>query len=144
MSPRVRMLVGFLLANTAIAAVAVMVLLNRPDSPPLIQGVLLPDGRELRDFSLYDHHDQPFTNEDLRGRWHLVSYGFTTCPDICPTTLSKITRVYKALEPAGEEVLTLFVSVDPTRDTPEKLAEYLGVRYSTISRAIQNTEDEIR
>ena len=89
-SIRTRFLLGFLLANAAIAVVAGLLIYNRPDSPPLIQGVLLPDARELRSFSLYDHHNQTFSNADLQGRWHLVSYGFTTCPDICPTTLSEL------------------------------------------------------
>ena len=126
MSPRVRMLVGFLLANTAIAAVAVMVLLNRPDSPPLIQGVLLPDGRELQGFSLLDHHNQPFTNEDLKGRWHLISYGFTTCPDICPTTLSQLAIVASRLQQHdGADLRFLFYTVDHRRDTVSQMASYV-------------------
>jgi protein SCO1/2 len=112
------MLVGFLIANTAIAVVAVMVLLNRPDSPPRIQGVLLPDGKELQRFSLLDHHNQPFTNEDLKGRWHLISYGFTTCPDICPTTLSLLAIVASRLQQNDSADLRfLFYTVDHRRDT---------------------------
>ena len=65
MSPRARMLAGFLLANVVIAIVAIAVLHNRPASPPQIQGVLLPQARELPDFRLLDHHNQPFTNKDL-------------------------------------------------------------------------------
>jgi protein SCO1/2 len=124
------MLVGFLLANTAIAAVAAMVLLNRPDSPPLIQGVLLPDGRELQGFSLLDHHNRPFTNEDLKGRWHLISYGFTTCPDICPTTLSQLAIVASQLQQRGSEDLRfLFYTVDHRRDTVSQMASYLPFFY---------------
>ncbi|MEH6633931.1 MAG: SCO family protein [Halioglobus sp.] len=125
-SARTRILIGFLIANAAIATVAMLVLLNRPDSPPIIQGVLLPDGRELPVFSLFDHHNQPFTNEDLKGRWHLVSYGFTTCPDICPTTLSQLALVASRLEQQGGENLRfLFYSVDHRRDTVNQMATYM-------------------
>ncbi len=126
LSARARLLAGFLLANTAIAAVAILLLLNRSDSPPMIQGVLLPDGREVRGFSLLDHNNQSFTNEDLKGRWHLVSYGFTTCPDICPTTLSQLAVVASLLEQRGSDDLRfLFYTVDHRRDTVGQMASYI-------------------
>ena len=125
-SIRTRFLLGFLLANTAIAVVAGLLIYNRPDPPPLIQGVLLPDALELRSFSLYDHHNQAFSNEDLKGRWHLVSYGFTTCPDICPTTLSELAGVAAQLQERGNDDLRfLFYTVDHRRDTSSQIASYL-------------------
>ena len=120
------MLTGLLLANMAIAAVAAVVILNRPTSPPLIQGVLLPEGRELQPFSLLDHHNQVFNNDSLKGRWHLVSYGFTTCPDICPTTLSQLAIVASRLEQqGGEDLRILFYTVDHRRDTISQMASYV-------------------
>ncbi len=94
------------------------------------------------DFSLIDHHSQQFNLSDHDGKIRLLFFGYTSCPDICPTTLSKITRVYKELEPAGDEVLTLFVSVDPTRDTPDKLDEYLGY-FSLNAIGLTGHKDEI-
>ena len=94
------------------------------------------------DFSLIDHQAQQFNLSDHDGKIRLLFFGYTSCPDICPTTLSKITRVYKELEPAGDELLTLFVSVDPTRDTPEKLAEYLGY-FSLNAIGLTGHKDEI-
>ena len=94
------------------------------------------------DFSLIDHDGQQFNLSDHDGEIRLLFFGYTSCPDICPTTLSKITRVYKELEPADDEVLTLFVSVDPTRDTPEKLAEYLGY-FSLNAIGLTGHKDEI-
>ena len=88
MQPRRRMLLGFVLANSAIAAVAATLFLNRPLPPPQIQGVLLPESRELARFVLTDHRGDAFSNSDLEGRWHLVSYGFTSCPDVCPAKLA--------------------------------------------------------
>ena len=125
-SARKRMMVGFLTANAAMLLVAAMTILNRPASPPLIQGVLLPEGRELQPFSLLDHHNRVFTNDNLKGRWHLVSYGFTTCPDICPTTLSQLAIVASQLEQHGSADLHfLFYTVDHRRDTVSQMASYI-------------------
>lgn len=126
MSPRARMLAGFLLANLTIVLVAAIVLINRPASPPRIQGVLLPQARTLPDFQLLDHHYQVFTNANLQGRWHLVSYGFTTCPDICPTTLSQLAEVSRELKAQGHtDLAVLFYTVDHHRDTVAQMASYV-------------------
>lgn len=126
MSPRTRLVVGFLLANLAIALIATVVLLHRPGSPPQIQGVLLPQARALPEFRLLDHHNRAFTNADLQGHWHLLAYGFTSCPDICPTTLSKLASVARQLDAQGHTDLRVaFYSVDHRRDTAAQLAAYL-------------------
>jgi len=126
MSPRTRLMAGFLLANITIAAVAALVLLNRPASPPQIQGVLLPEARGLPEFRLLDHNNNVFTNEDLQGRWHLVSYGFTTCPDICPTTLTQLATVTRQLKEQGHtDLRVLFYTVDHRRDTVSQMASYM-------------------
>lgn len=125
-STRSRILLGFGLANIAIILVAALVLLNRPAEPPQIQGVLLPDARELQPFALIDQNNARFTNDNLLGRWHLISYGFTTCPDICPTTLSQLAVVSKELEKLGNnELSVLFYTVDHRRDTAAQLASYV-------------------
>ncbi|MDZ7783488.1 MAG: SCO family protein [Halioglobus sp.] len=128
MSPRTRMLAGFLAVNLVIVLVAALVIYNRPATPPLIQGVLLPQARDLDDFRLVDHDNQPFTNEDLEGRWHIVSYGFTTCPDVCPTTLAQLaemTRRLEQTEQGAEDLQVLFYSVDHRRDTVAQMASYV-------------------
>ena len=126
LSPRARMLAGILLANLAIVVVAALVLFNRPSAPPQIQGVLLPQAKALPEFRLLDHHNQPFTNSDLKGHWTLVSYGFTTCPDICPTTLSQLAVVARALREQGRsDMRVLFYSVDHRRDTVAQMASYI-------------------
>ena len=120
------MLVGFLSANIAIVAVAAIVLLNRPAAPPHIQGVLLPQARALPEFQLLDHHNREFTRSDLQGRWHLVTYGFTTCPDICPTTLTHLASAKRALQKQGyPDLQVLFYTVDPARDTVTQLSSYV-------------------
>ncbi len=125
LSPRARMIVGFVLANTAIFVVAGFVLLNKPDSPPAIQGVFLPEAQNIPPFSLLNQHNRAFSNKDLLGQWQLVSYGFTTCPDICPTTLAQLARLDALLKESGDELRILFYSVDHQRDTVTQLASYM-------------------
>ena len=77
------------------------------------------------DFALLDQHGVRFELQSLRGQGAMLFFGYTYCPDICPVTLSKMGRVYQLLDEHQQELTTLFVTVDPKRDTQEKLAEYL-------------------
>ena len=120
------MIIGFLLANMAVLGIAVLVLQAQPKTPPVIQGVFLPQARELPSFTLLDHHNKAFTNDQLLGKWHLVSYGFTTCPDICPTTLAQLVQVRSLLREQIPDLQILFYTVDHQRDTPEKMASYVS------------------
>ena len=89
---------------------------------------LLPHARELPEFSLVGQDGEPFTRESLKGKWHLVFFGYTYCPDICPTTLTRYTQVTNRLGDAPDvldNTRVLFVSVDPGRDTPARLKEYV-------------------
>ncbi len=126
MTVRLRLLIGFLLANLTVAAVAGVLLFNQGAAPPQIQGVLLDEAREIPLFELRDHDGSAFSNGDLLGRWHLVSYGFTTCPDICPTMLSSLARFSGQLDEAERRDLqVLFYSVDHRRDTSARMARYV-------------------
>ena len=125
-STRIKLALSFVIANVLLATIVWTVWLNKPSTPPQIQGVLLAQGKDLSDFSLLDHNNQPFGNRDLLGQWHLVSYGFTQCPDVCPTTLSILAALADQLISEGQEPLKiLFYSVDHRRDTTAKLASYL-------------------
>jgi protein SCO1/2 len=79
------------------------------------------------DFTLTDHNNQPFELQSLRGEVVLVFFGYSTCPDVCPTTLSKLSRVAKRLGENRMKVKTLYVTVDPERDTPEALKADLAL-----------------
>ena len=83
--------------------------------------------RRLEPFSLVDHHGQAFTGESLQGQWTLVFFGFTYCPDICPTTMAQLSQFVQKLGglPEAEDTRVVMVSVDPGRDTVEKLAQYV-------------------
>lgn len=82
----------------------------------------------LNDFRLADQYGNDFTHADLAGRWHLVFFGFTSCPDICPLTMQGLEGFYRDLEQSArqQEVGVIMVSVDPLRDTPEVMADYLA------------------
>jgi protein SCO1/2 len=92
----------------------------------------LPDAVVLQtfdfggDFQLQSHTGQPFSLSELRGRVVLLFFGYTYCPDVCPTTLSTMAQVQRLLGPDADRVTSLFVSVDPERDDAERLREYIG------------------
>jgi protein SCO1/2 len=92
-------------------------------APQLASGTWLSRPRSIADFQLTDHLGRPFTSRELQGKPSLVFFGFTHCPDVCPTTLVKLAQVKKAAALAGLQVL--FVTVDPQRDTPTSLGLYV-------------------
>jgi cytochrome oxidase Cu insertion factor (SCO1/SenC/PrrC family) len=73
------------------------------------------------DFALTDHHGQPFALDSQRGKVVLIFFGYSFCPDVCPTTLSKLSSVTRRLGEERAQVRTLYITVDPERDTPEVL-----------------------
>lgn len=77
------------------------------------------------DFRMTDHNGKPRTMADFHGKAVAVFFGFTHCPDVCPTTLSEMKRVMEKLGPDSARLQVLFVTVDPKRDTPELLAKYV-------------------
>ena len=93
------------------------------ESPQLASGTWLPQSKTLPNFQLTDTTGRPFTQRDLRGAPTLVFFGFTHCPDVCPTTLVKLAQVHRRAAIAGLRVL--FISVDPQRDTPPLLGQYV-------------------
>jgi protein SCO1 len=92
-------------------------------SPRLASGTWLPQARAVTDFRLTDTTGRDFTRQDLIGAPALVFFGFTHCPDVCPTTLLKLAQVRKRAAVSGLRVL--FVSVDPQRDPPPVLGMYV-------------------
>jgi len=76
--------------------------------------------------NLVDHNGKPFTEDRLTGKWTILLFGFTSCPDICPTTLATLNKLYSNMkEFEREQVQIVMISVDPERDTQEKLATYV-------------------
>lgn len=91
---------------------------------PGIPGLLWPEPKALTQFATIDHDNNPFTLTDLHGKWSFLFFGFTHCPDICPVTMAVMDKVHRQLEQA-QDVQTVFVSVDPDRDTPARLHQYV-------------------
>jgi protein SCO1 len=106
------------------AAVGVWVAQRTGDqAPQLTSGTWLPQPRPVPEVSLVDQSGQPFTAQNLKGHPTLVFFGFTHCPDVCPTTLARLAQVVKAANVPDLKVL--LVSVDPERDTPALLERYV-------------------
>ena len=82
--------------------------------------------REINRFELTDHHGQAFTKEQLKDKWSLVFFGYTSCPDVCPTTLQNLGFIYDDLKVIASNSQVLLVSVDPQRDTQDKLSQYIA------------------
>ena len=88
---------------------------------------LFGSGLAVDDFQFIDQHGNAVDKSSFKPGWRLVFFGYTFCPDICPTTLADLNRVWKKLSPqAQQSVQVVFVSIDPERDTPESLAPYLA------------------
>lgn len=91
------------------------------------KALLLSQPRTLPEIRLVDHHGQSFDNDRLTGQWSFVFFGFTNCPDVCPTALFTLDQAIDALEkgPDADRPRVIMVSVDPARDTPEQLSSFV-------------------
>jgi protein SCO1/2 len=132
-SARILLVLGAFLAGLLLFSTVVFIVTGRGPAPVALQSSV---GGPFR---LTDHSGRPITDQDLKGRPFLVFFGFTHCPDVCPTTLFEVSEILRALGGDGERVRALFVTVDPERDTPEKLKDYLS---SFDPRLIGVTGDE--
>lgn len=120
--------VGVTVASLALIGGFVFLLWRIAPAPPPDLGAdahVLPVPLAIPDFELMDHRGEAFTHDDLEGRWTLLFFGYTYCPDICPVTLQKLAPVLDLLGPESETV-AVFVSVDPERDGRARLAEYVA------------------
>jgi len=103
---------------------------NRPEGKMAaaeLLGVLRPDPKVLKPVTLIDRKGSAFGLDNLRGKWTFIFFGYTNCPDVCPTTLSMLKAVDKHIETSNfsGDTQVLFISVDPARDTPEQLDKYI-------------------
>lgn len=104
---------------------------------------VLPAPMPLPDFSLTDHEGMPFGRNELLGSWQLLFFGFTHCPDICPATLQQLAVAKERLAEAGQDFPEIIlVSVDPERDTPAVLADYVG-HFGAGIRGVTGSPQEI-
>lgn len=115
---------GAVAVVAAIAGVYVARMLSQPAVPSLESGTSLPQARVLQDFALVDTQGKAASPAALRGHPTLVFFGFTHCPDVCPTTLALLANVQKQAAVPGLRIA--LISVDPERDTPQQLGSYIA------------------
>jgi protein SCO1/2 len=121
-----------LLALAVLAALVLAIAMPKQASlpvPPELGNVLLPDARTLAPFSLTDMNGTPFDLNSLQEKWTFVFFGYTHCPDICPTTLAILKGTATQLQQSPEDYRDarfVFISVDPKRDTLAHLKDYIG------------------
>ncbi len=94
-------------------------------------------------FTLVDHAGRTVTEKTYRGKWLLVYFGYTNCPDVCPLTLDLIARILELLDDRAGKLQPLFVTVDPERDDPERLGRYLS-RFDRRIVGLTGTAEQVR
>ncbi|NUN60233.1 MAG: SCO family protein [Burkholderiaceae bacterium] len=114
------------IATCAILAGAGVFLTACSKGKPEFRGVDISEVEYARDIPLPDHNGQQRSLKDFRGKVVVVFFGYTQCPDVCPTTMQEMAEVKKMLGPDGDRLQSIFVTVDPERDTPDMLKAYMG------------------
>ncbi len=114
-----------LLLSAALAGALTLLAGCDQASKPAFKGIDLTGAAYARELKLPDQDGRERTLGDFKGKVLVIFFGYTQCPDVCPTTLAELAQVKKALGPDGDKVQGLFVTVDPERDTPELLKAYL-------------------
>ena len=118
------------------------------DKTPAFSSIDVTGADYAKDFELTDHNGQVRHLADFKGKVVVLFFGFTQCPDVCPTSMAELAEVKKLLGKDGERLQGLFVTVDPARDTPEVLKGYMGnfdptflALYATPDKLVQLAKD---
>ena len=114
----------------------------KDDSKPKFQGVDVTGAEYAKDIPLQDVNGQRRSLKDFSGKVVAVFFGYTQCPDVCPTTLQELVEVKQALGADGNKLQAIFVSLDPERDTPQVLKAYLA-NFDESFVGLHGTPDEI-
>jgi protein SCO1/2 len=129
--------------GTLVVIVVAMMAVAYVTRPKPVYGSKIAEPLPAADFTLRDVNGAPVTLSSLRGKPTLVTFGYTTCPDVCPITLVKLAQAKKALGKAGDDLQVVFVTVDPERDTPEKVRAYLA-QYDPAFIGLVPTPEELQ
>ncbi len=124
-----------------VAVIAVGALLFRPAYQ--FQGSLIDPGLEAPDFTLFDDQGHAFRLKDQRDKVVVLYFGYTSCPDVCPTTLNDLRQMMSQIEDRADRVQVAFITVDPERDTPELVSDYAN-RFNTGFIGLSGSEDELQ
>jgi protein SCO1/2 len=125
-------IIGLLVAVLLIGAAATLMLTGRSHEGPSVGGP----------FALVDGNSKPVTDQDFHGKFMLVYFGYSFCPDVCPTTLNEIADAMDKLGPVAARVQPIFITVDPKRDTPAVIKQY-AANFSPKLLGLTGTPDEI-
>ena len=115
-----------LLSGAALAAAALLALPGCSEKAPSFVSIDITGAEYARDFSLPDHNGQLRSMKDFAGKIVVVFFGYTQCPDVCPTTMAELVEIRKLLGADGARLQGVFITVDPERDTPEVLKAYMA------------------
>lgn len=115
-----------------------------PELPNDILASVFPVAQQVPPFTLIDDNNQPFTEKNLKDHWTFLYFGFTSCPEVCPTTLAALKKVYAQLGPdvKKDHLQVVLVTVDPEEDTPAHLKEYL-TRFNPHFIGVTGTESDL-
>lgn len=120
------MKIGYALLHFAVTSLFIVGCTAEAPSRSLMHATMLDEPSSVAEFRMRNQHGREFTNAQLQGKWNVLFAGFTHCPDICPTTLALLASAQKRADIGPGTLRTIFVSVDPERDSPAHLAEYLA------------------
>lgn len=136
------------LARAAAGAATALLFAACSENKPSFVSIDVTGAAYAKDFALTDHNGQPRTLKDFSGKIVVLFFGFTQCPDVCPTAMAELAEVKKMLGPNGDRLQGLFVTVDPQRDTPEVLKAYMAnfdptflALYTTPEKLIELAKD---
>jgi protein SCO1/2 len=125
----------------AVFAIAALSGCDRASNTPSFRATDVTGAEFGRELHLSDFNGQPRTLPDFRGKVVAVFFGYTHCPDVCPTTLSELAAAVKKLGPEGDKVQVLFVTADPERDTPAVLKQYVSA-FNPAFLGLRGTPEE--
>lgn len=131
---RILVATGAFVVGLILCTAVILLVTGRGEGPGLPQVAAIGGP-----FSLTDQNGRTVTEQDFKGRPFLVFFGFTHCPDICPTTMFEISEILRKLGPDGDRMRAVFITVDPERDTPAALKDYVS---SFDPRIVALTGDE--
>jgi protein SCO1 len=135
------LLIAVALAGLLVLATGLLLFLGYRYNPRGIAGTVLSSAIG-GPFNLVDQNGRPFSDADLKGKWHLVFFGFTHCPDVCPTTLNELALAIDRLGKERDKVGIVMITVDPERDTQEALKSYIASFDAPVT-ALTGTQEQV-